>query len=228
MRPDAGRVGSDGFAIHQEVLAADELAHLAAELSPLIADGRRAGARHLARLPAVAAIARDRRLHQLACELLGSGAVPYRATLFNKTGKANWLVVWHQDTALPLRRRFEAPGWGPWSVKLGIHYAHAPAWALERIVALRLHLDDSTDDNGPLRVIPGSHRHGVLDDAAIAATVRGAAAFTCRIAKGGVMLMRPLLLHASSKCLSPAPRRVLHIEYAATELLAPGIELARA
>ena len=30
-------------------------------------------------------------------------AQPFRATLFDKSASANWLVVWHQDTALPMR-----------------------------------------------------------------------------------------------------------------------------
>src|SRR3954463_9928399 len=100
--------------------------------------GRR---RHLMTHPAVAALASDPRLLNLAREALGHGAVPYRATLFEKSGAANWLVIWHQDTALPLAARFDDPEWGPWSEKSGITYAHAPGWALERVLALRLHLD---------------------------------------------------------------------------------------
>src|SRR5205814_6187075 len=124
----------------------------------------RAGARHLMGQPAVAALASDSRLLGLARGLAGSGATPYRATLFEKSARANWLVVWHQDTALPLACRFDAPGWGPWSEKGGIAYAHAPAWALCRILALRVHLDASTSDNGPLRVLPGSHGMGLMTD----------------------------------------------------------------
>src|SRR6266545_653699 len=63
----------------------------------------------------------------IAAEALGDEALPFRATLFDKSRRANWLVVWHQDTALPLRRRKEVRGWGPWSIKAGILYAHAPA-----------------------------------------------------------------------------------------------------
>jgi len=70
------------------------------------------------RLPAVAAAARDTRLVEIARKTLGGEAFPFRATLFDKSPAANWLVVWHQDTALPLRERREAPGWGPWSVML--------------------------------------------------------------------------------------------------------------
>ena len=105
-------------------------------------------------------------------------AEPYRATLFDKSPDANWLVVWHQDTALPLERRHEAEGWGPWSTKEGVVYAHAPASALHHIVA-----------------------------------------------RGGVLVMRPLLVHASSKSAAPARRRVLHIEYASTMRFEPGLTL---
>jgi len=95
-------------------------------------------------LPAVAAAARDAQLMEIARESLGTEAFPFRATLFDKSPATNWLVVWHQDTALPLQERREAPGWGPWSVKGGLTYAHAPASALSQVLALRVHLDDST------------------------------------------------------------------------------------
>ena len=42
----------------------------------------------------------------------------------------------------PFARNGSTQGWGPWSTKEGIIYAHAPASALDRGVALRLHLDD--------------------------------------------------------------------------------------
>src|SRR5574338_451512 len=80
----------------------------------------RAGARHLMSHPAVREVAHDPRLFSLAVSFLGPTAVPYRATLFDKSPGRNWLVPWHQDTALPLERRIDVVGWGPWSVKAGI------------------------------------------------------------------------------------------------------------
>jgi ectoine hydroxylase-related dioxygenase (phytanoyl-CoA dioxygenase family) len=185
----------------------------------------RAGARHLMREPHVERLARDRRLMDLASSALDSPAQPYRATLFEKSGEANWLVVWHQDTALPLSARHEGDGWGPWSTKAGVLYAHAPAAALQKILALRVHLDDSTTENGPLRVIPGSHNLGVLADADIAALVGRERSYECTVARGGVVVMRPLVVHASSKSAVPDPRRVLHIEYTSALSLAPGYTL---
>lgn len=186
----------------------------------------RAGARHLMAHPAVAELASDARLRALARRELGAHAVPYRATLFEKSDRANWLVAWHQDTALPLESIFDAPDWGPWSRKVGIVYAHAPTWALERIVALRVHLDACRSENGPLRVYPGSHQLGVLPDAKVIAYAAAHEPHECLVDRGGVLAMRPLVIHASSKAQAKGSRRVLHIEYSDSLDLGPGIRLA--
>jgi ectoine hydroxylase-related dioxygenase (phytanoyl-CoA dioxygenase family) len=125
-----------------------------------------------------------------------------------------------------MRTQVDGVGWGPWSTKAGIVYAHAPASALAHVVALRVSLDCSTDDNGPLRVLPGTHVHGVLDDAAVERLARDVPPVSCVVDSGGVVAMRPLLLHASSKSTTDARRRVLHIEYAAATSFGPGLELA--
>ncbi len=94
------------------------------------------------------------------------------------------------------------------------------------LLALRLHIDASTRENGPLRVIPGSHTAGVLTDERVLNYVRTHDETECVVPKGGVLAMRPLLIHASSKTHNSNPRRVLHIEYTDSMLLAPGIRLA--
>ena len=151
---------------------------------------------------------------------------PFNATFFDKSPDSNWLVAWHQDTALPLTEKCEIPGWGPWSLKGGVNYAHAPSTALEQVLALRVYLDNSTAENGPLRVIPGTHGCGVLTDAEIQERVGDAAGVACTVPAGGVVAMRPLVIHASSKSESELPRRVLHIEYATSRRIADGLELA--
>src|SRR5262249_26133180 len=155
---------SQGYEIRPACLSqaeCDSILHSLRNASP---SGTRAGIRHLMANSTVATLANDERLISLASSWLASDAIPFRATLFEKSSDTNWLIPWHQDTALPLTYRRDMPGWGPWSDKAGIHYAHAPASALERVIALRVHLDASDVDNGPLRVIPGSHREGVLSD----------------------------------------------------------------
>ena len=215
-----------GFQISEGVISARECQALANLIAPDRAGLIRAGARHLMSHPAVKSLAHGDALLTIARRWVGPRAVPYRATLFDKSGLRNWLVVWHQDTALPLEAKFESPEWGPWSIKEGVLYAHAPSWALARIVALRVHLDASTTGNGPLRIIPGSDADGVLSDDAAFRASREHPPKECLVGQGGVMAMRPLLVHSSSKSTSDAPRRVLHLEYAASLDLAPGIRLA--
>jgi ectoine hydroxylase-related dioxygenase (phytanoyl-CoA dioxygenase family) len=176
------------------------------------------------KLPFVAAL--GARLVSIARSALGNGAFAFRATLFDKSPEANWLVAWHQDTALPLREKREQAGWGPWSVKDGVIYAHAPATALSQVLALRVHLDDSTAENGPLRVLPGTHTIGVLSDEELHDVSSKTAGVDCTVSRGGVVVMRPLLVHASSKSQSEKPRRVLHIEYSAVTGFDDGLELA--
>jgi ectoine hydroxylase-related dioxygenase (phytanoyl-CoA dioxygenase family) len=220
------RVSTNGFAIVPNVLSERESADLQGILDRSKLPRSRAGMRHAMRNTSVAALARDPRLIAMAQEILGSAALPFRATLFDKSPASNWLVVWHQDTALPLRERHEVPGWGPWSIKDAVNYAHAPASALEQVLALRLHLDDSVAENGPLRILPETHTLGVLSDDALHELSTQIAAFDCLVPRGGILAMRPLVVHASSKSQSSAPRRVLHIEYAVSSAIADALELA--
>lgn len=215
-----------GYSAHARIFDRSEMLSVLAALAQANLARTRAGARHVLAVPAARELATDRRLLELAARFVGPTPVPFRATLFDKSPAANWLVVWHQDTALPLRKRVDEPGWGPWSTKAGIIYAHAPAWALETVVALRVSLDDSDETNGPLRVLPGSHCRGVLSDQAIGRLAAEIQPVDCLAASGGVVAMRPLTVHASSKSASDCPRRVLHIEYAASVHLGGDIELA--
>jgi ectoine hydroxylase-related dioxygenase (phytanoyl-CoA dioxygenase family) len=219
-------IQEQGFAIIPNVLGPMDVDALLAEVKRAELPRSKAGIRHALKLPAVAKIASSTPLLGIAQEALGSDTFPFRATLFDKSPTANWLVVWHQDTALPLRERRETPGWGPWSIKDGVNYAHAPATALSQVLALRVHLDDSTAENGPLRVLPGTHTLGVLSDDTLHDLSTRIAALDCTVLVGGVLAMSPLIVHASSKSQSEIPRRVLHIEYAASARIGDQLALS--
>jgi ectoine hydroxylase-related dioxygenase (phytanoyl-CoA dioxygenase family) len=215
-----------GFAIIPNVLNARELIPLSVAMADLVSRQTRAGIRHVLSHPAVKVIAQDQRLLGIAQSALGNSAFPFRATLFDKSPESNWLITWHQDTALPLTEKRDVTGWGAWSVKEDVIYAHAPASVLGLVLALRLHLDDSTDKNGPLRVLPGTHQLGVLSDDQVERETAQQDAVECLVPRGGVIAMRPLIIHASSKSKSKMPRRVLHIEYSATVTFDGGLQLA--
>jgi ectoine hydroxylase-related dioxygenase (phytanoyl-CoA dioxygenase family) len=215
-----------GFAIVPQLLSTRELIPILVSLADLEPPRGRAGIRHVLRHPTVKVVAQNPRLVEMAQAILGNSAFPFRASMFDRIPDSNWLINWHQDTALPLQEKIETPGWGPWWIKEGVTYAQAPAGALEQVLALRLHLDDCGEENGPLRVIPGTHGIGVLTDEEIERHTTYQEPVECLVPRGGVVAMRPLVIHASSKSRSQAPRRVLHLEYAAKTNFENGLRLA--
>jgi hypothetical protein len=136
-----------GYSITEQLFERREMAQICEALGDLTRT--KAGARHVLRVPKVKALASNPALVALAARFIGDQPIPFRATLFDKSAASNWLVAWHQDTALPLVRRVDDSAWGPWSVKGGSLHAIAPMSTLTRVIALRVHLDDSTEENGP-------------------------------------------------------------------------------
>lgn len=201
-----------GYSIIGSVLTPDECDQVITHLTNNFPKRTKAGIRNLMTDSVVRSVAHDPRLIGITESIFGKPLVPFKATLFEKTAKANWLVAWHQDTALPLEKRVEGDGWGPSSLKEDVTFVHAPTWAVSKILALRIQLDASTNTNGPLRVIPGSHQKRLKNDDEFDVWSRKEA-ITCIADKGDVIAMSPLIVHASSKSTTEEPRRVLHIEY---------------
>lgn len=148
---------------------------------------------------------------------LGPKARVVRGIYFDKHKDANWKVAWHQDLTIAVRERRDIDGYGPWSLKAGIHHVQPPVSVLENMLTLRIHLDHTDESNGALRVLPGTHRHGRLDASQIS-DFKQHQPITCSVSRGGALLMRPLLLHSSTAAVTPHHRRVLHFEYSSVEL----------
>ncbi|MBK8725136.1 MAG: phytanoyl-CoA dioxygenase family protein [Holophagaceae bacterium] len=203
----------DGACLWPEALAEDSLQALEAALTggPLL-ERRPIG------LEALAEWLRPTFFPGLAAEVLGPGARPVRALLMGKGESENWAIAFHQDTTLALKAYREVPGFGHWVNKAHFYHVQAPAAVMEAMLATRIHLDDCGEGNGPLKVLPGSHTDGRLDEGALAARVAAGGAFTIHAGRGGIVLMRPLALHGSDRATAPAPRRVLHIEWVAEDL----------
>ena len=162
MNDFVGQVGAAGFAIVPTFLELFELAVLDEALPASV--GQSGGLRNLLDLPEIAALATSQKVRSLVDPLLGQDAFPVRGIFFDKTPDANWKVSWHQDLSIAVSQRRDAPGYGPWSEKAGVLHVQPPVDVLERMLVVRIHLDESGPDNGPLRVLPGSHRAGKLRD----------------------------------------------------------------
>jgi hypothetical protein len=212
-------VDTDGFAMTENFLREQEVAELVdfAEQN-LSTEGHRGGVRNLLDFPRMRSLAESQALRRAVEPILGSSARVVHGILFDKTEEANWKVPWHQDVTIAVDRKIEAEGYGPWSIKSGILHVQPPASVLERMISVRLHLDDCPQENGALRIIPRSHTSGKVDERLIQDIARRSIAVTCAMQRGGILVMWPLLLHASSASSFPGHRRVIHFDYAASEL----------
>lgn len=170
----------------------------------------------LGEIPALWPLLRTAALRETLAELFSAGCHLTKAIYFDKPAGSNWLVAWHQDLMINVAQRADQPGFGPWTAKAGWVAVRPPVTILENTVTLRLHLDDCDATNGALKVVPGSHRQGVVPAEAIAS--QAATLSVCAVPAGGTMLMKPLLLHASSRSTSARPRRVIHLEFSGEEL----------
>lgn len=218
------RIERDGYAITPSVLSHDEADSLAVEIAE-VADSdavRRKegvyGIRNLLEVcPAVCELAKSSAIRALVTPILGDRCFAVRATFFDKVPDANWKLRWHQDSVIAVQERIETPGFEAWAEKAGVLQVRPPESVLQGMLAIRVHLDDCQSDNGPLRVLCGSHSGRWLRDDLETAKAEHPEV-VCEVAKGGVLAMRPLLLHASGPSESPRHRRVAHLEYAAKDL----------
>lgn len=216
----------EGFLVVPEVVDPVETSELIAAVSRIEVGGAaldRGGSVYasrnlLAQAPRIRDLADSPPIRDLVEAVLGPAAFVVRGLLFDKTSEANWTVPWHQDLSIAVRARVDVPGFHAWTRKAGVDHVQAPAALLERMLTVRVHLDACGASDGPLRVIPGSHRGGRLGVEETRAWLARATPVACLVPSGGAVLMRPLILHASSPSERPTHRRVVHLEFAAESL----------
>ncbi len=218
-------VERDGFAICEDTLSSDTVAELCAALQQIDEENsvrKRSGVFAVRSLLSAAACIRELadslQVRKIVEAILGPDAFPVSGILFDKIPDANWKVPWHQDVTIAVQQRVEAEGFGPWSMKAGVLHVQPPAYVLENMISVRLHLDKCGEDNGALRVIAGSHKHGRIAEEQIASFTGSSPEVVCAVGLGGALVMRPLLLHASSSSRLPGHRRVIHLDFASVPL----------
>ena len=203
-----GDLTRDGFALTAPILTPGECVRAALAVRQ---DG--AGTRCLLAQPWCAALAERLRAEPALARMIDPAMVAVQCTWFEKSAGRNWLVPLHQDLSIPVAVRVADPTLSGWSIKEGMQFVRAPATLLSRMLAVRLHLDACGPEDGPLRVVPGSHLHGVLTDEAGQALRAAHGETVCVAPIGAALVMRPLLLHASSKGSGASSRRVLHFVF---------------
>jgi hypothetical protein len=205
-----------GYVVTPQVLSEAQCAELEVCISAV--DFQGAGTRELLSFDWAQQFARQLRDLPEVAPLLGDSRTAIQCTYFAKVASRNWLVTLHQDLSIPVAARAADAPCKAWSEKEGMWFCQPPVDLLAQLVAVRVHLDDSTEANGPLRVVPGSHQLGRIASREVAAHRRRLGEVACIAPRRSLMAMRPLLLHASSKAMSQAPRRVLHYVFAPAEI----------
>ena len=223
-------VESNGYAILPDALEPDLVSDLVGAIAAFTGSSRAQGVYRRRDLYAVRNLfdlvpdtrkaLRSSAVREAASAVLGSGAFCVRALFLDKTPRDNWVVPWHQDATIVVKERADVTGFGPWTVKGGLQHVAAPPGTLSAMLTLRLHLDDCDESSGALRVVLGSHQYGRLPQDSIEQFTRYDVV-TCEVAKRGILAMRPLLLHASSRATAPGSRRVIQLDFCARELPLP-------
>lgn len=206
---------ADGYCILPDVVPAEWCERSIANLRDYCTD--RPGFRSLLVESWCRNIAEVIRQHSEIIPLLSASAIAVQCTLFDKSPDKNWHVGWHQDLAIPVRERTNDSRCRGWSVKEGTWFVQPPVEVLSQLLAVRLQLDEAGESDGALRVIPQSHLLGRLDSEAIVKLGRECQQRLCCVSRGGVLVMRPLLVHSSTKTQEKR-RRVLHFLFGPREL----------
>ncbi|ASU35353.1 phytanoyl-CoA dioxygenase family protein [Mucilaginibacter xinganensis] len=213
-----------GFAVIENLYSSDEITEIInlvnqADQSNLTfrkTKGLFAIRRFLKEIPRIKKLILNGNLQSLILEVFGNQYFIVKSIYFDKPEQSNWFVGWHQDLTISVDTKAELPGFDSWTVKIDQFAVQPPLSILQDNFTIRIHLDDTDENNGALKVIPASHLKGIcrLDGL----DWKNGTETTCNVNAGGVMVMRPLLFHASNRTISDKQRRIIHIEFSRQEL----------
>lgn len=208
-----------GFKLVEQFVSAEIVNTIIADIEAATKQNSTHGMRNAEKkFESIANLVHSEKLLAKAKSILGKHAHLVRVILFDKTPDKNWLVAWHQDRTVSVNKKQHIHGWGPWSLKDAVQHVQPCEAVLNNMVAFRIHLDDTNANNGCLKIIPNSHAGGVLTQVEIDNIVQNAVMMECEAKAGDMLIMRPLVLHASSKAKVPKHRRIIHVEFSGYQL----------
>ena len=170
----------------------------------------------LKEIPEAANLIFNENIKTVIKEIFGDRYFVVKSIYFDKPEKSNWYVAYHQDLTVSVDQKVELPDFGPWTTKQNQFAVQPPLHILENIFTIRIHLDNTDEHNGALKVVPKSHAKGIYRPETIDWNTEKEE--ICTIEKGGIMIMKPLLLHGSNRTTNGKKRRVIHIEFSDMEL----------
>ena len=219
MNKEAEEITSSGFTIIENIYTENEIEALISRINSVDKSNSLfrktndlfAIRQFLKEVPAIKDLVFNNRLKEIINKLFDDSYFIVKSIYFDKPPQSNWFVACHQDLTISVKEKTEHPGFGPWTVKHNQFGVQPPLTILKDNFTVRIHLDDTDEDNGALNVICGSHLKGIYRPETVDRTIEKEVA--CSVKKGGLMIMRPLFLHASGRTRNEARRRVIHIEF---------------
>jgi hypothetical protein len=218
------KILTDGFAVLNNIFSDEEVDNLFQAISKI--DTSRQTVRKtsdlfairqfLKEVPPATEIIFNDRFTTLIAEIFGDNFFVVKSIYFDKPADSNWFVAYHQDLTISVDKKLNVEGFGSWTTKHNQYAVQPPLDILQDNFTIRIHLDDTNEENGALKVIPGSHLKGIYRPETIDWSVETES--ICRVNKGGIMLMKPLLLHSSNRTTNNNKRRVIHIEFSRSPL----------
>jgi ectoine hydroxylase-related dioxygenase (phytanoyl-CoA dioxygenase family) len=219
------QITKEGYAIINDIFTAAEVTEIVKVIDNVDASGNPAFRktadlfairRFVKEVPSITRHLFNDSLRAIINQLFGNGYFLVKAIYFDKPEQSNWFVAWHQDLTISVAAKAQADGFSQWTIKNDQYAVQPPVALLEDIFTIRIHLDDTDENNGALKVIPQSHRKGIYRPETI--NWQQEQEVVCKVNSGGVMIMQPLLLHASNRTANNNKRRVVHLEFSSLPL----------
>jgi ectoine hydroxylase-related dioxygenase (phytanoyl-CoA dioxygenase family) len=208
------QVDANGFAIIDTVCTDNEIADIISVIEKTEARGETlrksvelfAILQFLKEIPGVLPLLLNSKLRQVIGTIIGSDYFVVKSIYFDKPKTSNWFVAYHQDLTISVNKKADIQNFGPWTVKQNQFAVQPPLQILESIYTIRIHLDETNQDNGALKVIQRSHSKKIYRPEIINWNIKTEA--VCNVTKGGIMIMKPLLLHSSGRTINNKRRRL--------------------
>ncbi|MDP5202185.1 phytanoyl-CoA dioxygenase family protein [Flavobacterium sp. DG2-3] len=223
----SNQVDNEGFSIINNVFSENEIENIISLIENKTTDNQESATFRKSQdlfairqfhkeVPETLPVIFNKKLQEIIEDTFGEGFFITKSIYFDKPEKSNWFVAYHQDLTISVDQKIEVENFENWTVKQNQFAVQPPAEILENNFTIRIHIDKTTKDNGALKVINNSHSKGILrienlDFEKEKETI-------CEIEKGGIMIMKPLLFHASNKTTNNERRRVIHIEFSKQQL----------
>jgi len=218
------KINNDGFAILENVFSEEEINNLLYHIEQVGTSKTTfrktkdlfAIRQFFKEVPDSVKVVFSTKLKQIIAEVFGSDYFVVKSIYFDKPEDSNWFVAYHQDLTISVDKKVDIEGFDLWTNKQNQFAVHPPLDILEDNFTIRIHLDDTNDANGALKVVATSHLKGIYKPETIDWAVETET--ICSVKKGGIMFMKPLLLHASNRTTNNKKRKVLHIEFSRKSL----------